>query len=689
MNDGCIIGMPEIYGQVAAPIYDFNASTKFKYNCVQNSLACTFAGVNMRTGNSNSLGHNPLTISNFTDWENKLVLSLDYRSDGVGKLKVYKSNANKKGRLVHTVDLDKLFRKNILKNYDNIFFDIINFKNSKIEISYYGVKKDYSNISKRNIVEYNFENKKKLNIKINGLNAGKIFYHKNNYFQIDSDASLFNTLVKIYDEKFNLTSTIDLKTSQSDIDDLNSRISTWENVLLHSVSATEHRVYGIDNGKLRATLHLDASGNTVAITPSGFFSENKPGAASSIIVLNKDTGEALPLSSVFDDLYRPDLVQEALRGDPDGKVKEATKKLNLASVVGSGAAPEIQKVEFDGDPKASSITAKYEAKIQDGGVGQVIWRLNGVVVGVEDISSVSSSGETIQGERRVPLVKGENVVSVQITNSKQSVYSEEVSNTIVADPKKDVKPQLFVLALGVNEYQAEELKLNFSVPDALAIVDSLAKKSDQYDEVIVHKLLDGEVTKEAIADKFAEISEAIEPDDTFVFYLAGHGITHEGKFYFLPADVDVKDGFETAIEKYGVSQNDWRTYLSGISALKSLVLFDACESGSAIRLDASHALEQSSSIDRLARASGRAIITASSETQYALEGYEGHGAFTYTLLQAFEEGDDNSDNQLQLSEIAKYVKRELPKITEEKWDYKQEPQVALSGADFPVAQVGQ
>lgn len=514
--------------------------------------------------------------------------------------------------------------------------------------------------------------------KINNLAGFDTAYKYN-----DNIYLFFRDGIHIFDSEFNFKQKIpEININKTEY------VEFWDNLLVATVSPVEHRVYNIDDGALQGSFFVDVEGNAVALTPSGFFSENNAGAASSIVIQNKDTGNALPLSAVFDDLYRPDLVQEALRGDPDGKVKEATKKLNLASVVGSGAAPEIQKVEFEGDPNSSSITAKYEAVTQDGGAGQVIWRLNGVVVGVEDLNSNSNSGEVIQGKRRVPLVKGENVVSVQITNSKQSVYSNEVSDTIVADPQKDVKPQLFVLALGVNEYQAEELKLNFSVPDALAIVDSLAQKSDQYDEVIVHKLLDGEVTKEAIADKFAEISEAIEPDDTFVFYLAGHGITHEGKFYFLPADVNVEDGFEYAIQKYGVSQNDWRSYLSGISALKSLVLFDACESGSAIRLDASHALEQSSSIDRLARASGRAIITASSETQYALEGYEGHGAFTYTLLQAFENGDDNSDNQLQLSEIAKYVKRELPKITEEKWSYKQEPQVALSGADFPLAQVG-
>ena len=587
--------------------------------------------------------------------------------------------------------IHSFFAKELLSNKEisgiqtgklgNFTFYLISHNENSIEFLYEFLSENQ--VAYKNYVRYNYVNRKKYYI--NNLNItyiNKVFRHKKRLF-IKNNINGIDKLF-VYNENFEFLFNIDdLETTGK-----YQKITLSNNKLVNSISPTEHRIFSLNDGKLDATFFIDGEGNAVAMTPSGFFSENKPGAASSIIVQNKDTGEALPLSSVFDDLYRPDLVQEALRGDPDGKVKEATKKLNLASVVGSGAAPEIQKVEFEGDPNSSSITAKYEAVTQDGGAGQVIWRMNGVVVGVEDFASNANSGEIIQGKRRVPLVKGENVVSVQITNSKQSVYSNEVSDTIVADPQKDVKPQLFVLALGVNEYQAEELKLNFSVPDALAIVDSLAKKSDQYDEVIVHKLLDGEVTKEAIADKFAEISEAIEPDDTFVFYLAGHGITHEGKFYFLPADVNVEDGFESAIQKYGVSQNDWRSYLSGISALKSLVLFDACESGSAIRLDASHALEQSGSIDRLARASGRAIITASSETQYALEGYEGHGAFTYTLLQAFENGDDNSDNQLQLSEIAKYVKRELPKITEEKWDYKQEPQVALSGADFPLAQVG-
>ena len=59
-----------------------------------------------------------------------------------------------------------------------------------------------------------------------------------------------------------------------------------------------------------------------------------------------------------------------------------------------------------------------------------------------------------------------------------------------------------------------------------------------YSSVEVRGFFDSEVTKDGFSEAFDDIAEEAEPDDVFVFYLAGHGITNslDGDYYFIPSE---------------------------------------------------------------------------------------------------------------------------------------------------------
>ncbi len=97
----------------------------------------------------------------------------------------------------------------------------------------------------------------------------------------------------------------------------------------------------------------------------------------------------------------------------------------------------------------------------------------------------------------------------------------------------------------------------------------------------------------------------------------------------------------------------------------------------------SRGLEEKMAIARLHRATGRNYIAASSDDQVALEGYEGHGVFTYTIVDALE-GKGFKNGKLTVVDLAKYVEDVLPEISYKKWGYMQVPQKSLSGSDFPI-----
>ena len=101
-------------------------------------------------------------------------------------------------------------------------------------------------------------------------------------------------------------------------------------------------------------------------------------------------------------------------------------------------------------------------------------------------------------------------------------------------------------------------------------------------------------------------------------------------------------------------------------------------------------MAEKTAIDKLTRATGRATIAASTDSQVAYEGYKGHGVYTYALLQALTQADKiygNRDGITSTGEIASYIDEQVPEITYKKWGYEQVPQVNLHGRSFPIGVV--
>src|SRR5262249_35152309 len=140
-----------------------------------------------------------------------------------------------------------------------------------------------------------------------------------------------------------------------------------------------NKLWGGVNGELRATLIANRAGQSLAITPSGFFWVARNGAEMLSVVRGV---EVYSVQQFYEHLSRPDLLAEQLKGDPEGKYRDASSKLNLQTILDSGPAPQIdlkeRKTESAGD------TVRLAIRITDtgGGIGdRVIWRVNGKTQG--------------------------------------------------------------------------------------------------------------------------------------------------------------------------------------------------------------------------------------------------------------------------------------------------------------------
>jgi len=73
-----------------------------------------------------------------------------------------------------------------------------------------------------------------------------------------------------------------------------------------------------------------------------------------------------------------------------------------------------------------------------------------------------------------------------------------------------------------------------------------------------------------------------------------------------------------------------------------------------------------------------------------MEGYEGHGVFTYAVLQGLRYADTvsgNRDGITGLFELAAYMHTRVPEITMRTFAYEQISQVHMQGSDFLVGVV--
>lgn len=446
------------------------------------------------------------------------------------------------------------------------------------------------------------------------------------------------------------------------------------------------KIWQSSSGRQIASLVTFGDGSWIVITPEGFFNASNGGAKHLNVVRGL---EVLSIDQLYDALYRPDLVREALAGDPKGMVKAAAAKLDLDKIVASGLPPTVEIMTPQNGVTSSDSATFIEVKItgRGGGLGRVEWRVNGVTLGIERERGFSRLPEprakrkSVRLGRKLQLAPGKNVIEIVAYNARNLIASDPASITVNRKrPASAIKPRLHVLAVGVNDYYDSRLALHFAVSDAKAIGAALKKAGDDlYETVAVMELLDDAVTASGLEQAFAKMAKAVRPNDVFVFFLAGHGKTVEGHYYFLPQDFRFTN--LQSVTRRGIGQDKWQSWLAKIPARKAIMLYDTCESGSLTR---ARGVAPGWAMAKLNRATGRTVLSASTDDAPALEGYKGHGVFTYSILQALAGSDRNDNKLVEILELADFVESRVPVISHQAFGMRQIPQFDIVGSNFPL-----
>jgi Caspase domain/Bacterial Ig domain len=454
-------------------------------------------------------------------------------------------------------------------------------------------------------------------------------------------------------------------------------------------------LFQLSDGRRLATLSIFRDGEWLVRTEEGYFDGSKGARERLVIRTSSDT--VTSMDQLYQALYRPDLVTEKLAGDPKGLVREAAARLDLEKVIASGVAPKVSILSpiTGSTGRSEEVTVEVEVSDQGGGIGRVEWRVNGLTLGLDDrgVKRVNTLVDTLAKSpppplrisRKLTLEPGDNVIEVVAYNSQNLIESRGAQVTVKWDGSNTVTPpKLYVLAVGTNDYWDSRLRLSYAVPDAKAIADALRRAGGSlYGAIEVKEMLDADVSVENLDKAFNDLARRIQPRDVFVFFLAGHGKTVDGKYYFLPRDFRYEG--EESIVTSGVDQDRFQSWLARIPARKSILLYDTCESGSLTgdRV-AQRGLERVVALDKMTRAMGRTVLSASSDDGPALEGYKGHGVFTYAILEGMAEADTNGNGLIEVTELAGWIDQRVPDLSYEAFKQRQVPQMKIVGSNFPL-----
>jgi WD40 repeat protein len=434
-----------------------------------------------------------------------------------------------------------------------------------------------------------------------------------------------------------------------------------------------------------ATLMTDLDGEYLTITPDGFFA----GSSHSAQMITAVRGlRAYSMDQLYGALYRPDLVAESLAGDIKGIYAQAVALMNLSNILESGPPPQIELLEKQTDLGQNSVRVAVRIKDSGGGIGpKLVFRVNGHTQGPLLMSGLA--GRPYPG-RSVRVTQGlsvdlskTNSIEVVAYNFKGVVASSPLLLTVDwAGVATAPRPRLWILSIGVDKYEMKDYKLHFAVKDAQTFADKAAEiASSLFDEIKVHRLLDSDANKDRIDATMHELASKIRPTDVFLMFVAGHGQSLDGRYYFVQQNFDT--GKNQSVKTDAIGQDLWQSWLAEIHAQNKLMIFDTCESATATSLARGNVLARRAAMDQLQRATGDNVIAAA--RQAAHEGYQGHGVLTYTILEDFQRPNGAvGEEKVDLNGLAKHIGDRVPMITSAVFGESQEPVQKLSGNNFPL-----
>jgi WD40 repeat protein len=472
------------------------------------------------------------------------------------------------------------------------------------------------------------------------------------------------------------------------------------------------RVWDIASGREIAMMINFNDGEWLTITPDGYYNSSPNGHKYMNLLADKTSYN---MEQFYDVFYRPDIVASKLRGEDISELVTITMKEAIKN-----PPPSVEVTSKLNNTNQQRVKVCYQVKNAGGGIGEVRLFHNGKLVHSDgyyrevvksptaeksrlgtldskaiyaDMRSVSvkgkadaippptkSKGDLFEDCKEIDAIPGENEVSVAAFNANNTVqsYMKTVNFNSRISPED---PHLYILAIGIDQYRDNTVNLKYAVKDAKDLEEKLKTQSvTLYSLRNIHDTLlaDKEATKTNITAKINEFSKMIKPQDSFIFFVAGHGVLLQNQYYMLTHDFNGQVS-DTSM----ISSNEIVEMSKKVKSLSQLFIFDTCHAGG---VDTIVSGLYDARMSVLAKKMGLHIYASASDKQAAMDGYKGNGLFTYTLLDGLNNNrgaDKNKDGKVTVVGLGEYSKKMTTNISKE-IGHSQTPLIINFGKDSPV-----
>jgi WD40 repeat protein len=470
------------------------------------------------------------------------------------------------------------------------------------------------------------------------------------------------------------------------------------------------RWYHLADGKEVLALYPQPdSHGWVMWTPSGYF-DSSPGSENLIgWQVNRGPDRAAdfyPASRFYDLLRRPDILDKALdTSDEDEAVKLANvaadrkEKKATPQIVAKILPPTLEKVSLDDQFSGDSVRIDFRVHT------------------APDAPEIGDPWVIVNGEgqprsRAATQIRPDGIQSLTVRrlpphDSRVEIYAGNAnapSDPLVYDLKwrggdskgqegqgtdvKQQKPQLYLLAVGISQYQQSRLNLQYADQDAKKFVAAMeAQKGKEYSQVTAKLLVNNQATVANVQAGLTWLATQRREGDVGMIFLAGHGIqAADQKYLFVAADFDPARPRET-----GVDYKSIRDALENFSHFgnKAIYLIDTCHAEAAFG-DNFRPTNGGSFANELRRQEyGVVALAAAAADQSSWEDSKwGDGAFTKALLEGIVDAKAASDvtGEIKVLRLFSYVSDRVHELTQDR--QVQDPVVTLplgSFKDFAVA----
>lgn len=417
-------------------------------------------------------------------------------------------------------------------------------------------------------------------------------------------------------------------------------------------------------------------------------------------------GKRLPMQKLAPWRNRPGEVLEAIGGNADDVValKATTKRwlakmnLNPESMPPEPTAQEFPQVAVPRvDLKSYSVNGTFDVRLVAAPKRALTTfdvRVNGASVPQSWSDSLMvPAGRQLTKNLIIPLNSGQNNVSLTPVDSGGRL-GQTINFRMVYPGNPESR--MFVVALGVSDYDDDSLDLQYAAKDARDLTAAFAKFGSGEVKTLV--LTDKEVADAGVLEKVKSFLAESSLNDRVVLYLAGHGMLDDKlEYHYAPASFD-----EERVSETGISMESLVAALQGIPARERLLLLDTCHSGQlgeageeqlaaaavqlphGVRAVQSRGMKVRKAVSALTTETqqkryieemfslgqqyrGVNIVAGAAGAEYALEsGQWNNGVFTASIIQtlhSFSVSDENKDGSLSVSEMLSELQRKVQKLT--------------------------